>query len=130
MAAAEEAKSSEPVRVSLPVIVHEHSNVIRALDCKLYPIKSKKPEHLTVIVAGLPADMSEGALLELFGRFGEVVRIAVHASRLSAAVLYSDSTGPRSIWKLRGSEEAIKLQGTLPETPFGLKGAVDLLLLM
>ena len=116
----------EAVRVALRVVVREHSEVLRFLDCKLFNVKSRKPEHLTVIVTGLPADLSEAGLLELFSRFGDVDRIAVHASRLSAAVLYTDSQGPRSIWKLRGNEEPIRLGLALPETPFGLKGGLAL----
>ncbi|KAL6767633.1 Ribosomal RNA-processing protein 7-like protein [Auxenochlorella protothecoides] len=114
-----------PRRAPIRVIVREGSSIVRHLDCKVDPGKTNKPQNLTVSVAGIPADLTEGGLLELFGRFGEVQRIALHGTRTSAAVLYTSVDGPRKIWKQRANEEPIMLHQALPETPFGLKGWVE-----
>lgn len=116
--------SESPAWVPLRVVVREGSSVVRVLECKVEPGKSSKPHHLKVFVSGIPAELEEDTLVDLFARFGEVTTIALHPSGTSAAVLYADPAGPRAIWKQRRNGDPIQLKQELPGSPFGLKGAL------
>ena len=80
------------------------------------------PRDRTLFVTGLPVAMDEGALLELFGRFGSVERAALHASKVSAVVLYEAASGRDAALAAaaRGAVQAVELPE--PSAPYGLKG--------
>ena len=80
----------------LPVRVGKGAPFLRHLYLKPHApgaAGSALPADRALFVAGLPAALGEGDLLALFSRFGEVERAALHASRVSAVVLYAAAEG-------------------------------------
>ena len=111
----------------LPIKLHPKSNIVRHLYLK--PQAGEGPpltqQGRAIFVAGLPAELHEGALLELFSSFGEVERAAVHGSRLSAVVLYSSKKSRDALLKTAAKGKTIKLDVRPPEGPQGLKAWVE-----
>lgn len=73
-------------------------------------------------VAGIPAALHEAALLDFFGRFGEVERIALHASGLSAIVEFAESSGRRMALRRAAKGEVLDVNLQAPAGACGLKG--------
>lgn len=100
------------------------SKLVRHLFLKPHAGLDSLPKDRTLFVAGLPVELDEGALLELCSRFGPVERAAIHASRVSAVVLWEAAAGRDAALKAaaRGAVQHVDL----PErtAPFGLKGKV------
>jgi hypothetical protein len=93
----------------LPISLHPKSKLVRHLYLKPQSGQGNVPQGRAVFVAGLPAELHEGALLELFSKFGEVERAAVHGSRLSAVVLYSSKQGRDAALKAATKGKTIRL---------------------
>ncbi|KDD72767.1 ribosomal RNA-processing protein 7 [Helicosporidium sp. ATCC 50920] len=76
-------------------------------------------------VAGIPAALHEAALLDFFGRFGEVERIALHASGLSAIVEFAESSGRRMALRRAAKGEVLDVNLQAPAGACGLKGWIE-----
>jgi RNA recognition motif-containing protein len=96
----------------LPISLHSKSKLVRHLYLKPQSGQGNLPQGRAVFVAGLPAELHEGALLELFSKFGEVERAAVHGSRLSAVVLYSSKQGRDAALKAATKGKTIRVDVT------------------
>jgi len=96
----------------LPISLHSKFKLVRHLYLKPQSGQGNLPQGRAVFVAGLPAELHEGALLELLTRFGEVEKVAVHGSRLSAVVLYSSKQGRDAALKAATKGKTIRLDVT------------------
>lgn len=107
----------------LPITLHPKSKLVRYLYLKPQSGQGNIPQGRAVFVAGLPADLHEGALLDLFSRFGEVEKAAVHGSRLSAVVLYSSKQGRDAALKAAMKGKTIRLDiASLPTSGGSFQG--------
>lgn len=109
----------------LPIKLHPKSSLVRHLYLKPQSGEGTQQQGRAVFVAGLPAELHDGALLELFSTFGDVERAAVHGSRLSAVVLYSTKKGRDTLLKAAAKGKTIKLDVSPPDGPQGLKAWVE-----
>jgi hypothetical protein len=107
----------------LPIKLHPKSSLVRHLYLKPQSAQGNLPQGRAVFVAGLPADLHEGSLLELFSKFGEVERAAVHGSRLSAVILYSSKQGRDAALKAATKGKTIRLdKSSVGSTTSGAQG--------
>lgn len=83
------------------------------------------PTGRALFVAGLPAELHEGALLDLFSRFGDVERAAMHGSRLSAVILYAAKSGREAALKAAAKGKTLRLDVAPPPGTQGLKAWVE-----
>lgn len=107
----------------LPIKLHKNSKIVRQLYIKAHAsAQDSLPKDRTLFITGLPFQLDEGALLELFSRFGAVERAAVHASNVSAVVLYEAAAGRDAALQAaaKGAVQLVELPE--PTVPFGLKG--------
>lgn len=81
------------------------------------------PKDRAVFVAGIPQQLQGTALVDLFTRFGEIERAALHGSRVSAVLLYAAAAGRDKLMRATGKRRAVELQLPEPPEPHGLKGA-------
>lgn len=80
------------------------------------------PKERALFVAGIPAALQGPPLVELFARFGEVERAALHGSRVSAVLLYHAAEGLAALLKAVAKGRPFELRLPEPEGPCGLKG--------
>lgn len=80
------------------------------------------PKDRAVFVAGIPQQLQGTALVDLFGRFGEIERAALHGTRVSAVLLYAAAAGRDKLMRATGKRRAVELQLPEPPEPQGLKG--------
>ena len=115
----------------LPIKLHPNSAITRYLYLKPQTSTASSdtpgiPPGRAIFVAGLPAELHEGALLHLFSKFGEVERAALHGSRVSALVLYATKKGRDSLLKAAATGKIVKLDVQPPQAgPRGLKAWVE-----
>jgi hypothetical protein len=109
----------------LPIKLHPRDAIVRHLYLKPQAGGDTLPAGRALFVAGLPAELHEGALLELFSRFGDVERAALHGSRLSAVVLYVAKTGREAALKAAAKCKTLRLDVEPPPGPQGLKAWVE-----
>ncbi|PRW59855.1 ribosomal RNA-processing [Chlorella sorokiniana] len=83
------------------------------------------PKDRAVFVAGIPQQLQGTALVELFGRFGEIERAALHSTRVSAVLLYAAAAGRDKLMRATGKRRAVELQLPEPPEPHGLKAWVE-----
>lgn len=93
----------------LPISLRPKSKLVRHLYLKPQSGQGNLPQGRAVFVAGLPAELHEGAILDLFTKFGEVEKAAVHGSRLSAVVLYTSKQGRDAALKAATKGKTIRL---------------------
>jgi hypothetical protein len=80
------------------------------------------PKERALFVAGVPAALAGPPLVELFARFGEVERAALHASRTSAVLLFAGREGRDRALKAAAKGAPLELHLPEPTGPCGLKG--------
>ena len=80
------------------------------------------PKDRAVYVTGVPAALQGTALVELFAKFGEVERAALHGSRVSAVLLYAAAEGRDKLLKAAAKGRPVELKLQEPAGPCGLKG--------
>ncbi|KAI7841347.1 hypothetical protein COHA_004965 [Chlorella ohadii] len=83
------------------------------------------PKDRAVFVAGIPQQLQGTALVDLFTRFGEIERAALHGSRVSAVLLYAAAAGRDKLMRATGKRRAVELQLPEPPEPHGLKAWVE-----
>jgi ribosomal RNA-processing protein 7 len=83
------------------------------------------PADRALLAVGLPAALDEAALLQLFSAFGAVERAALHASRLSVAVLYTKSAARDKALRAAAKGRVVELDPPEPAAPYGLKAWVE-----
>ena len=108
----------------LPIKLHPDSKTVRYLYLKPHSGQAELPQGRAVFVAGLPAELHDDAILELFSLFGQVERAAVHGSRVSAVVLYSSKQGRDGVLKAATKGKTIRLDVQPPVGAHGLKAWV------
>lgn len=102
------------------------SSIVRHLYIKPYAGTDAVPQDRSLFVAGLPAGLNDGALLQLLAKHGEVERVAVHGSRVSAVVIYADKKGRDALLKYATKGKVIIVNNTQEEGKyFGLKSWVE-----
>ena len=109
----------------LPVRVGKGAPFLRHLYLKPHApgaAGSALPADRALFVAGLPAALGEGDLLALFSRFGEVERAALHASRVSAVVLYAAAEGRVRALRRAAKGQALEVELAEPQGAQVLKG--------
>ena len=80
------------------------------------------PKDRALYVTGVPAALQGTALVELFAKFGEVERAALHGSRVSAVLLYAAAEGRDKLLKAAAKGRPVELKLQEPAGPCGLKG--------
>lgn len=80
------------------------------------------PKERALFVAGIPAALQGPPLVELFARYGEVERAALHGSRVSAVLLYRAAEGLAALLKAAAKRRPLELRLPEPQGPCGLKG--------
>lgn len=80
------------------------------------------PKERAVFVAGVPAALQGTALVDLFGRFGEIERAALHGSRVSAVLLFAAAEGRDKLMRAAAKARPVEMAAPEPEGPHGLKG--------
>lgn len=90
-----------------------------------HPSKAPRTNEKAMFVTGLPAQLNELSLLELFETFGEIVRVAVHPQRTSAVVLFASKKGLAAALKSASRGRTIDVQVEAPKGPHGLKAWVE-----
>jgi hypothetical protein len=107
---------------ALPIRLHKGSQLVRHLFIKPHVGQDSLPKDRALFVTGLPYQLDEGSLLELFSKFGRVERAAVHASKVSAVVLYSAASGRDGALQAAAKGLVQQIELAEPSEPFGLKG--------
>ncbi len=107
----------------LPIQLGKGSKIVRHLFIKPHAGADSLPKDRTLFITGLPFQLDEGGLLELFSRFGSVERAAVHASKVSAVVLYEAAAGRDAALQAAAKGRVQQLDLPEPSAPFGLKGS-------
>lgn len=79
------------------------------------------PKDRTVFVAGIPLQLQGTALVDLFARYGEVERAALHGTRVSAVLLYAAAAGRDKLMRAAAKARPVELQLPEPPEPHGLK---------
>jgi hypothetical protein len=110
---------------ALPIRLRPTSRIVRHVYLKAHVGDDSLPKERTLFVAGLPVALDEGALLQLFSRFGQVERAAVHGSRVSAVVMYAAASGRAAALKAAAKGKAVELDVAPPPRAHGLKGWVE-----
>jgi hypothetical protein len=111
---------------ALAIQLRRTSKIVRYLYIKAHTGEDSLPKERTIFVAGLPVELDEGALLQLFSKFGEVQRAAIHSSRLSAVVLYTGAAGQAAAIKAAAKgRKPLQLDLAPPAQPHGLKAWVE-----
>lgn len=80
------------------------------------------PKDRAVFVTGVPVPLEGTALVELFAKFGDIERAALHGTRVSAVLLYAAPEGRDKLLKAAGKGKPIDLQLKDPTGVCGLKG--------
>jgi inositol hexakisphosphate/diphosphoinositol-pentakisphosphate kinase/ribosomal RNA-processing protein 7 len=80
------------------------------------------PKDRAVFVTGVPVTLEGTALVELFAKFGDIERAALHSTRVSAVLLYAAAEGRDKLLKAAAKGEPIELQLKEPTGACGLKG--------
>lgn len=106
----------------LPIRLRPSSNIVRHVYIKAHAGDDSLPKDRTLFVVGLPVELDEGGLLQLFSKYGQVERAAIHGSRLSAVVLYTQSAARKAVMKAAAKGRTVQLD--VPP-PSGLKGWVE-----
>ncbi|KAL4429356.1 hypothetical protein ABPG77_005130 [Micractinium sp. CCAP 211/92] len=83
------------------------------------------PKERALFVAGIPAALQGPPLVELFARYGEVERAALHGSRVSAVLLYRAAEGLAALLKAAAKRRPLELRLPEPQGPCGLKAWVE-----
>lgn len=111
----------------LPIMFNRSNSHRRHLYIKQHSGHDSLPKDKTLFIAGIPLEINESSLLNLFSTFGEVERVAIHGSRVSAVVLYSTASGRDAAIKAAKKNKPTLVQtAQLPTTyNFGLKGWID-----
>jgi ribosomal RNA-processing protein 7 len=78
-----------------------------------------------LFVAGLPAELDETTMLHIFAAYGEVERVALHGSRVSAVVVYASKKGRDSALKAAAKGKIAEIDLPAPSGPRGLKAWVE-----
>ena len=81
------------------------------------------PKDRTLFVNGLPAQLDEGSLLELFSRVGgSLERAALHGTKRSAVLLFETAAGREAVLQAAAKGKTVEYDLPEPSQPFGLKG--------
>lgn len=80
------------------------------------------PKERALFIAGIPAAFQGPPLVELFARFGEVERAALHGSGVSAVLLYHAAEGLAALLKAAAKGRPLEIRLPEPQGPCGLKG--------
>ncbi|KAK9831949.1 hypothetical protein WJX81_001994 [Elliptochloris bilobata] len=80
-----------------------------------------------LFVVGLPFLHSDhqGVVSRLFGAFGSVERVAVHAEQTSAIVVFAKVAARDKALKAAAKGRSLELELPLPDKPYGLKAWVE-----
>lgn len=97
----------------------------RYLYLKPHASQDGLPKDRALFISGLPVELDEGALLQLFSKYGEVERAAMHGSRVSAVVLYASKKGRDAALKAADKAKVAEVNPSPATKPFGLKAWVE-----
>lgn len=111
---------------AIPIILHPESTAVRHIYIRLHAGQDNLPKDRALFVVGLPIEFNEDALVQLFSKFGELERAAIHGSGLSAVVLYDSAKGVSKAQRAATKGRPIQLNVQRSEGPYGLKRWVEI----
>eukprot|EP00210_Caulerpa_lentillifera_P005997 g5732.t1 len=90
---------------------------LRTLFVKEHQTENSASKSTAIFVAGLPVPLADESKLQtLFGVYGEIYAIALHPSKKSCVVVFSDSKSKDQVLSAARHHQVLEWKGGLPST--------------
>jgi RNA recognition motif. (a.k.a. RRM, RBD, or RNP domain) len=110
---------------TIPISFHADATCVRHIYLRPHAGSDTLPTDRTLFITGLPAKLSHELLAQLFSRFGDLERAAVHSSGLSAVILFAATKGLDKAMRAATKGRVIVLEPPEHTSAYGVKAWVE-----